>query len=130
MKKKEIKRKPSERFGGFLVEGVSHGNKRKLMLADNKIFQLGEDDTFAFEETLSKLSGDVDIPGYGADMLKRMTSDLKSVEKAMSKSESSEPKKRIEKNLSEEKECVCPKCGYKFSRSKRNAEKSKTSVSL
>ena len=96
-----------------VVEGLTDRQKKKLMLADNKIFQLGEDNTFAFEEALRELSGDLDIPGYSADILKNLASDLKAVDEL--KSESAEKKSRSpRKSKTAIEQVTCPHCGKKF----------------
>lgn len=94
----------------LVVAGLSENEKKKLMLADNRIAALGEEDQFAFEEALRDLSGDIDIPGYGADILKNLAADLKLVEAAIS--EGSEPVKQ--KRKPREKLCTCPHCGFTF----------------
>lgn len=78
-----------------IVTGLTENEKKKLMLADNKIAALGEEDQFAFEETLRELSGDIDIPGYGADILKNLTSDLKVIDSI------GEERNKISENKSE-----------------------------
>lgn len=94
----------------LVVKGLSENKKKKLMLADNRIAALGEEDRFAFEETLRELSGDIDIPGYGADILKNLASDLKSIE--ASTAEPSEPAEK--KRQPKAKFCTCPQCGFTF----------------
>jgi len=56
----------------FVVEGLTEPQKKKLMLADNRIFDLGVDDLAAFENFLLDLGGDLDIPGFDEDMLKSL----------------------------------------------------------
>lgn len=116
----------------YVMTGLTENKKKKLMLADNKIFQLGEDDQFAFEETLSTLDGDIDIPGYGADVLKNLATDLKDIENAMNPAdEKTESKRKSKKRLSADKDiCICPHCGMKFNRSEDNAKKSETPLSI
>ena len=50
--------------------------KKKLMLADNRIFSLGVDDLQAFDEILLELDNDFDIPGYDASLLETLTISL------------------------------------------------------
>ena len=90
--------------------------KKKLMLADNKIFQLGEDDTYAFEEALRELSGDIDIPGYSADILKSLASDLKSIDNLRNETaQSAEKKTRTpRKSKAASEQITCPHCGRTF----------------
>ena len=99
-----------------VVEGLTEKQKKKLMLADNKIFQLGEDDAFAFEESLRELGGDIDIPGYGAEMLKNLATDLKAIDELKDESaQTAEKKSRTpRKTKSETEQVTCPHCGRKF----------------
>ena len=105
-----------------IVAGLTENEKKKLMLADNKIAALGEEDQFAFEETLRELSGDIDIPGYGADILKNLTSDLKVIDSlGEEKSKTADAKSKRAK--SETEILICPKCGCKIERKKKCQEK-------
>ena len=99
-----------------VVRGLSEKQKKKLMLADNKIFQLGEDNTFAFEEALRELSGDIDIPGYSADILKSLSSDLKTIDELRDESAKSTEKKNrtSRKSKAASEQIICPHCGEKF----------------
>lgn len=54
------------------VEGLTEAQKKKLMLADNKIFGLGVDDLDTFDAFLVDLKDDLDIPGFDEDLLKSM----------------------------------------------------------
>lgn len=58
----------------YKVTGLSEKDKKKLMMADNKIFNLGIDDLDAFETFLVDLDGDFDIPGFDAEILQSMVS--------------------------------------------------------
>ena len=49
----------------YVVNELSENQKKKLMLVDNKIFDLGE------------LDGDIDIPGYDEELLKALIADTK-----------------------------------------------------
>ena len=99
-----------------VVAGLTEKQKKKLMLADNKIFQLGEDDTYAFEEALRELSGDIDIPGYSADILKSLASDLKSIDNLRNETaQSAEKKTRTpRKSKAASEQITCPHCGRTF----------------
>lgn len=68
----------------YVVSGLSDNDKKKLMLADNKIFSLGVDDISAFEEILAELSGDFDIPGYDDELLKVLSADVAEADDFMS----------------------------------------------
>lgn len=54
------------------MEGLTENQKKKLMLADNKIFGLGVDDLDSFDAFLVELKDDLDIPGFDESLLKSM----------------------------------------------------------
>ena len=54
------------------MEGLTENQKKKLMLADNKIFGLGVDDLETFDAFLVDLKDDLDIPGFDEGLLKSM----------------------------------------------------------
>lgn len=60
----------------YIVSGLSETEKKKLMLADNRIFSLGVDDLAAFDDIIAELENDFDIPGYDPDLLKTISIDL------------------------------------------------------
>lgn len=68
----------------YVVSGLSENEKKKLMLADNKIYSLGVDDMDVFEEFLKELGDDLEIPGYDEDLLKTITADLEDVDEMLS----------------------------------------------
>jgi hypothetical protein len=63
-----------------LIEGLTEAQKKKLMLADNKVFELGVTDTDAFQDILKELDSDFDIPGYDASMLEMLQMSLTEVD--------------------------------------------------
>lgn len=56
------------------MHGLTENQKKKLMLADNKIFGLGVDDLDSFDIFLEELKDDLDIPGFDEDLLRSMVS--------------------------------------------------------
>lgn len=60
----------------YVAAGLTEAGKKKLMLADNRIFNLGVDDLQAFEEIILELNHDFDIPGYDADLLETLVIDV------------------------------------------------------
>ncbi len=68
----------------YVVKGLTPNEKKKLMLADNKIYSLGVDDMDVFEEFLKELGDDLEIPGYDEDLLKTITADLEDVDEMLS----------------------------------------------
>ena len=61
----------------YIVKNLSENDKKKLMLADNKIFELGVNATDTFDAFIRELDGDIDIPGYDEEMLKILTANAK-----------------------------------------------------
>lgn len=68
----------------YVVSGLSENEKKKLMLADNRIFDLGVDDMKAFDDIIAELGDDLDVPGYDDDLLKTLTADEAEVDEMMS----------------------------------------------
>lgn len=56
----------------YVVSGLTEAQKKKLMLADNRVFDLGVDDLAALDEFVMELKDDLDIPGYDEDLLRAM----------------------------------------------------------
>lgn len=127
----------------YVVTGLSDKEKKKLMLADNRIFDLGVDDMKAFDEVIAELGDDLDVPGYDEDLLQTLIADTDDVDDMMSSYGlvDQEQKASIEKqsesiksatetvqyeqpvNASNDTEsetqssgkyAVCPKCGEKI----------------
>ena len=68
----------------LVMKGLSENEKKKLMLADNKIYSLGVDDMDVFEEFLRDLGDDLEIPGYDLELLETITADLGDVDEMLS----------------------------------------------
>ena len=68
----------------YVMTGLSENEKKKLMLADNKIYSLGVDDMDVFEEFLRELGDDLEIPGYDEELLKTITADMEDVDEMLS----------------------------------------------
>lgn len=59
----------------YKYENLTENQKKKLMIADNKIFSLGVDNLETLNSIIEDLSDDLDIPGFDEDILKQMVSD-------------------------------------------------------
>ena len=119
------------------LKNLSDKDKKKLLLADNKIYSMGIDNYSAIEEILQELGADNDfeIPGYDSSVLEEMYG-IKSIEeeveavgtpvqKALSDAEPAKapaempvPSGRVEEARKEavneaEKFVICPNCGEK-----------------
>lgn len=68
----------------YVVTGLSEKEKKKLMLADNRIFDLGVDDMSAFDSVIAELGNDLDVPGFDEDLLKSLLADSSEVDEMMS----------------------------------------------
>ena len=68
----------------YIVTGLSEKEKKKLMLADNRIFDLGVDDMDAFDALIAELEGDLDVPGYDEELLESLLADSTEVDEIMS----------------------------------------------
>ena len=66
-----------------MVSGLTEAQKKKLMLADNRIFDLGVDDLSVFEAFVQDLKDDLDIPGYEEDLLRAMVMDAEEASQAL-----------------------------------------------
>lgn len=64
--------------------GLSENQKKKLMLADNRIYSLGADDLEAFEAILEELKDDLDIPGFDDELLQSLVADTDQVTELIS----------------------------------------------
>ena len=68
----------------YKIEGLSDNQKKKLMIADNKIFSLGIENLDTLNVFLEELGSDLDIPGFDEDILKAMVSEAEEVTEKLS----------------------------------------------
>lgn len=64
--------------------GLSENEKKKLMLSDNRIFDLGVDDMSVFDSIIAELGNDLDIPGYDDELLQTLIAVPDDVDEIMS----------------------------------------------
>lgn len=64
----------------YVITGLSDAQKKKLMLADNRVYELGITDTDAFQEIIKELEGDIDVPGWDEDLLTVMNAAVADVD--------------------------------------------------
>ena len=121
----------------YKIENLTENQKKKLMIADNKLFGLGIDDLETLNTFLEELSEDLDIPGYDAELLRSMIADaeevtqklgeygtidddeITAIKAAGERKEVLMNKRPVEEPLREEnpapadvrKSVICPKCG-------------------
>lgn len=63
---------------------LTENQKKKLMIADNKIFSLGVENNDALNQILNELSGDLDIPGYDQEVLEEIVTDAAEITEKVS----------------------------------------------
>lgn len=68
----------------YIVTGLTEASKKKLMMADNRIFDLGVDDMAAFDSFILELKDDLDIPGFDEDILKSFVMDAGDADELLS----------------------------------------------
>lgn len=118
----------------YVLKGLSEKKKDKLLLSDNKIYELGVNDFDSIENLIKGLDGDFDIAGYDAGILEDLygdidldtfdepsASDMGSTERdggenTLPETGTKEPSvatisKREEAMREEQNVIVCPSCG-------------------
>lgn len=68
----------------YVMDGITEAQKKKLMLADNRVYELGLTDIDTFEELIRELDGDIDVPGWDNDLLSTLTASLSDVDEMVS----------------------------------------------
>jgi len=63
----------------YQYENLTENQKKKLMIADNKIFSLGIENLDTLNSFLEDLQGDLDIPGFDEEILKQMVSEAEDI---------------------------------------------------
>lgn len=63
----------------YKYENLTENQKKKLMIADNKIFNLGIENLDTLNSFFEELQGDLDVPGFDEDILRQMVSDADEV---------------------------------------------------
>jgi len=63
----------------YKFDHLTEKQKKKLMIADNKIFSLGIENLDTLNVFLEEMQGDLDIPGFDEEILKQMVSDAEKV---------------------------------------------------
>ncbi len=63
---------------------MTENDKKKMMMADNRVYELGITDMEAFEELVKDLDGDTDVPGWDEDLLEMMNAAAADVDEMVS----------------------------------------------
>lgn len=64
----------------YILPELTDSLKKKLMLADNRIFSLGADNMDVFDEIIAELGGDIDVPGYDEELLRTLTASTADID--------------------------------------------------
>ena len=68
----------------YQYDNLTENQKKKLMIADNKIFGLGVENLDTLNSFLEELKGDLDIPGFDEEILRQMVSEAEDVTQKLS----------------------------------------------
>ena len=68
----------------LVMKNLSENQKKKLMIADNKIFSLGIENLETLNAFLEDLHDDLDIPGFDEDILKAMMAGAEEITEQLS----------------------------------------------
>ena len=94
--------------------GLTKSQKIKLMLADNRIYGLGHDDSVNVQALLAEMN-DFDIPGFDSEVLQALAVNVEDMEATL-KNQGSLPKDEVEQTKQMEdspdkRNIICPNCG-------------------
>jgi ParB-like chromosome segregation protein Spo0J len=137
-----------ETADAYVVIGLTDNQKKKLMIADNKIYGLGIENLDTLNTFLEELGNDLDVPGFDEEILKTMVAEAEEVTAkiceygSLDKEEIENIRENGKENISpaeqsppdgEHRESeggetadtrkfvVCPECGAKFPTEGRGA---------
>lgn len=68
----------------YVMRNLSENDKKKLMIADNRIYGLGVDNLTTINEFFEELKGDLDIPGYDEEILNTIVSEADEITEKLS----------------------------------------------
>lgn len=79
-----LKRMGKETADCYRYTDLTENQKKKLMIADNKIFSLGIENLDTLNEFLEELQDDLEIPGFDDEILKQMVADADEITEKLS----------------------------------------------
>lgn len=68
----------------YVMANLSENDKKKLMIADNRIYGLGVDNLETINQFFEELKGDLDIPGYDEEILNTIVSEAEEITEKLS----------------------------------------------
>lgn len=63
---------------------LTENQKKKLIIADNRVFSLGVENLDTLNSFLEEMKGDLDIPGFDEDILQQMVADTDAITEKIS----------------------------------------------
>lgn len=63
----------------YKVCNLTESQKKKLMIADNKVYSLGVDNLEVIDKFIAELADDLDIPGFDEEVLRQMAADASAI---------------------------------------------------
>lgn len=117
----------------YQYSDLTENQKKKLMIADNKIFALGIENLDTLNEFLEELHDDLDIPGYDSEILRQMVSEAEEITEKISEYgtlDENEIKEIKERNESQALESQKPVFDSNNSNNEENASVETTAVPL
>ena len=68
----------------YVISNLSDNQKKKLMIADNKVYSLGVDNNEMLDKIIADLGDDLDIPGYDEEVLRQMNAEAATITEQIS----------------------------------------------
>ncbi len=68
----------------YVRDDLTPAQKKKLMLADNRVYELGITSIDTFEEIIRELGEDTDVPGWDVDLLSALTATTPDIDDVVS----------------------------------------------
>ena len=94
----------------YIVTGLTEAQKKKLMLADNRVFDLGVDDLSALDAFVLELKDDLDIPGARERTEAREEAAARNAEEYVPPAAGTQPQEEGPAR----RFILCPKCGERI----------------
>lgn len=68
-----------DKLQAIMLDNLTDKQKKKLMIADNRIFEMGSTNNEMLDELFTYLKDDLDIPGYDEETLQMIVGDIEAV---------------------------------------------------
>lgn len=68
-----------DKLQAIVLDNLTDKQKKKLMIADNRIFEMGSTNNEMLDELFTYLKDDLDIPGYDEETLQMIVGDIEAV---------------------------------------------------